>query len=239
VSPGSVAERLAELRARIAAAARRAGRDPAEVTLVGVAKRQPTARIVAAVEAGLRDVGESFVQEARDKLPRLREELARAGLPVPRLHFVGRLQTNKARHAVALFDCIHSLDREPLARELARRAEAAGRRLPVLVQVNVSGESQKGGAAPAQVAELLELCAALPALEVVGLMAVPEEGAAPDLLRRRFAGLRELRDTWARAGHVGLRELSMGMTADFETAIEEGATLVRIGTALFGAREAG
>jgi PLP dependent protein len=233
----ALAERLSVLRGRIAAAAQRAGRAPEEVTLVGVAKRQPAERVVLAVAAGLRDVAENFVQEARDKRPAVCEALAARGLAAPRFHLVGRLQTNKARLAVPLFDCVESLDRAELARELSRRAEAAGRRLEVLVQVNQSGEPQKGGADPEQLEALLEICAGLPGLALAGLMSVPEEGADEALLRRRFAGLRELRDTHARAGHAGLRELSMGMSADFELAVEEGATRVRIGTALFGARE--
>jgi pyridoxal phosphate enzyme (YggS family) len=238
VSSADAAARLAALRERIAAAARRAGRDPAAVTLVGVAKRQPAERVLAAIAAGLGDVAESFVQEARAKLPALREALDARGLPVPRFHFVGRLQTNKAGPAAALFDCVQSVDRAELARALARRAEAAGRRLQILVQVNLSGEPQKGGAPPADLAALLGVCEALPGLELAGLMTVPEETRDEALLRRRFAALRELRDTFARAGHPGLRELSMGMSGDFEIAIEEGATQVRIGTALFGAREA-
>jgi pyridoxal phosphate enzyme (YggS family) len=232
----AIAERLAALRERIAAAARRVGRAPGEVTLIGVAKRQPAELVVAAAAAGLRDVAENFVQEARDKWPAVREALAARGAPEPRLHFVGRLQTNKARVAATLFDCVQSVDRVELARELSRRAEAAGRRIEAMLQVNLSGEPQKGGAPLDQVEALLAACAALPGLAVTGLMTVPEEDAEPALLRRRFARLRELRDTFAGA-HGSLRELSMGMSADFELAIEEGATLVRIGTALFGARE--
>jgi len=237
VSEAAAAERLAALRERIAAAARRAGRAPGDVTLVGVAKRQPAERVLAVLAAGLGDVAESFVQEARAKIPLLREALAARGLPAPRFHFVGRLQTNKAGQAAALFDCVQSVDREELARALSRRAEAAGRRLRVLAQVNLSGEPQKGGAPPEALGALLAACAALPGLELAGLMTVPEETSDEALLRRRFAALRELRDTFARTGHPELRELSMGMSGDFEIAIEEGATQVRIGTALFGARE--
>jgi len=237
VSEAAIAERLAALRERIAGAARRVGRAPAEVTLVGVAKRQPAERVTAAVAAGLADVAENFVQEARAKIPLVREALGARGVAAPRFHLVGRLQTNKARLAATLFDCVQSVDREDLAHELSRRAEAAGRRLRALVQVNLSGEAQKGGAAPAALGALLAACAALPGLELAGLMTVPEETSDEALLRRRFAALRELRDTFARAGHSGLRELSMGMSGDFEIAIEEGATQVRIGTALFGARE--
>lgn len=233
----AIAARLGAIRARIAEAARRAGRPPGEVTVVGVAKRHGAERVVEAVAAGLDCVAESFAQEAREKIPRVREELARRGLPPPRFHFVGRLQTNKARLVVPLCECVESVDRPELARELARRAGELGRRLAVTIQVNLSGEAQKGGVAPEGLAALLDACDELPALEVVGLMTVPEASAGADLLRRRFAGLRELRDTAARAGRPGLRELSMGMSADFELAVEEGATWVRIGTALFGPRE--
>jgi PLP dependent protein len=238
VSDASVAGRLAALRARVAAAAERAGRSPGEVTLIGVAKRQPAERVVEAVAAGLGDVAENFVQEAREKIPAVREALAARGLPAPRFHLVGRLQSNKARSAAPLFDCVQSVDRVDLARELARRAEAAGRTVRALVQVNLSAEPQKGGVAPGELAALLDVCAALPGLALRGLMTVPEETHEAALLRSRFAALRELRDTAVRAGHAGVRELSMGMSADFELAIEAGATWVRIGTALFGAREA-
>jgi pyridoxal phosphate enzyme (YggS family) len=232
-----IADRLAAIRARVAEAARRAGRSPDEVTVVGVAKRHGPERVVEAVAAGLACVAESFAQEAREKIPLVREALARRGLAAPRFHFVGRLQTNKARLVAPLCDCVESVDRPELARELARRAEGLGRRLAVTLQVNVSGEAQKGGVAPDALPALLEVCDGLPALEVVGLMTVPEAGADEARLRRRFARLRELRDTAARAGRPGLRELSMGMSADFELAVEEGATWVRIGTALFGPRE--
>jgi pyridoxal phosphate enzyme (YggS family) len=237
-APGGVAARLAALRARVAAAAERAGRAPAEVTLIGVAKRQPAELVVEAVAAGLGDVAENFVQEARAKIPAVRAALAARGLPAPRFHLVGRLQSNKARIAAPLFDCVQSVDRADLASELARRAQAAGRTVDALVQVNLSAEPQKGGVAPSELAALLDACAALPGLAVRGLMTVPEDTADAALLRSRFAALRELRDTAVGAGHAGVRELSMGMSGDFELAIEAGATWVRIGTALFGEREA-
>jgi hypothetical protein len=233
-----VAGALAELRGRIAAAAGRAGRDPAEVVLVGVAKRQPAQRVAAAVAAGLTHVGESFAQEARDEIPRVCEMLAARGIAPPRWHFVGRLQRNKARLVVPLFECVESLDRTDLAQELAVRTAALGRRLDVLLQVNLSGESQKGGAPPEALPALLAACAALPALRVTGLMTVP--AASPDAEKARpvFARLRTLQgELRAAPGGTELRELSMGMSADFEVAIEEGATLVRVGSALFGARE--
>jgi pyridoxal phosphate enzyme (YggS family) len=238
-----VAERAAALRARIAAAAQRAGRDPGEVVLVGVAKGQPLDRVEAAVRAGVARLGENYVQEARARQEALAPRLAQAGLAAPSWHFVGRLQRNKAREAVRLFDCIETVDSAPLAAELDRRAAVAGRRLAVLLQVNLSREPQKGGVAPQELPALLAGCAGCPALRVTGLMTVPAASADPEASRPVFAQLRELRDTLLRAvpGREGgeLRELSMGMSEDFEVAIEEGATIVRIGTALFGPRAPG
>lgn len=233
-----IAERLRGLRARMARAAERSGRSPEAVGLVGVSKRKPARLIVAAVRAGLRDVGESYVQEALTKLPGVRAELESAGLGAPRCHFVGRLQSNKAREAVQLFDVVESLDRPSLARELSRRAQRLGRRLPVLLQVDLADEEQKGGVSEAELPALLELCSKLPGLSVEGLMTLPPAAAEPEASRPFFARLRRLRDALRdRAAGAGLRELSMGMSADFEIAIEEGATWVRVGTALFGARE--
>jgi len=241
-----IPERVAAVRRRIAAAARRGGRDPAHVTLIGVSKRVGAEGVAAAVHAGLRDLGESYVQEAREKIPAVAARLGSGGGPSggspvpPRWHLVGRLQRNKAREAVALFDAVQSVDRPALARELARRAEAAGRRLPVLLQVDLSGEPQKGGVAPEALEELLELCAALPSLEVQGLMTIPAATDDPEASRPVFARLRELRDALRpRPGGGALRHLSMGMSADFEVAVEEGATLVRVGTAIFGPRAGG
>jgi pyridoxal phosphate enzyme (YggS family) len=232
-SPAAIEERLAAVRARVAAAARRAGRDPAEVTLVGVSKRIRAEAVVAAVKAGLGHVGENYVQEAAAKIAAVAERTAAP----PRWHLVGRLQRNKARDAVLLFDLIETLDRIDLARELARRAEAAGRRLPVLLQVNLSREPQKGGVAPEGAEDLLGSCAELPALEVCGLMTVPAADPDPEAARCCFTRLRELReDLRERPAGAGLVHLSMGMSADFEVAVEEGATIVRVGTAIFGAR---
>jgi hypothetical protein len=232
VSAPDAAARLAAVRERIAAAARRAGRDPAGVTLVGVSKRVPAERVAAAVAAGLTDAGESFVQEARAKLPAIAALGAR-----PRWHLVGRLQRNKARDAVRLFDCIHGVDRAELAEELSRRAQAEGRRVEVLLQVNLTGEPQKGGAPADALPALVAACAALPGLALRGLMTVPAADADPEAARPVFAALRALRDRLLDApGGEDLRELSMGMSHDFEVAIEEGATMVRVGTALFGAR---
>jgi len=236
-----IPERVAAVRRRIAAAARRGGRDSAHVTLIGVTKRVGAERVAAAVRAGLRHLGESYVQEARETIPAVTALLASGRPPAPpRWHLVGRLQRNKAREAVALFDAVQSLDRPALARELARRAEAAGRRLPVLLQVDLCGEPQKGGVAPEALEELLELCAALPSLEVQGLMTIPAATDDPEASRPVFARLRQLRDALRlRPAGGGLRHLSMGMSADFEVAVEEGATLVRVGTAIFGPRAGG
>jgi pyridoxal phosphate enzyme (YggS family) len=239
VSRDEIAARLEALRGRIAAAAKRAGRRPEDVTLVGVSKRKPASDIAAAVAAGLCHVGENYLQEALVKLPLVESALAAEGLPRPRWHFVGRLQRNKARHVAAHFDLLETLDRPALGDELDRRAAAAGRRLETLLQVDVSGEPQKGGVAPEELPALLETSTRWHALRVVGLMAIPPTVSDPEQSRGAFARLRELRDAVRGApGAEALRELSMGMTCDFEVAIEEGATIIRVGTALFGAREA-
>jgi pyridoxal phosphate enzyme (YggS family) len=239
VSDAEVAARLASLRERIEAAAARAGRRPDAVTLVGASKRQPPEKIAAAARAGLGHLGESYVQEAAAKLPRVRAALE----PLPSkpliLHLIGRLQRNKAGAAVELFDVIETLDRPTLGDALERRAAAAGRRLDVLLQVDVSGEPQKGGVSPDALPALLACARRWPHLRVRGLMAIPAAQDAPERMRPAFARLRELRDGLrATPEGAGLEELSMGMSADFEVAIEEGATIVRVGTALFGPREA-
>jgi pyridoxal phosphate enzyme (YggS family) len=229
--------RLASVRERIASAASRAGRKPAEITLLGVTKQKHPGLIVAAVRAGLRDLAENYVQEAAAKVPAVNAELAGEGLGVPRWHFVGQLQRNKARDVVRLFDVIACVDREPLGAELERRALEQDRQLDALLQVNLSGESQKGGVEPCALPALLEASAHWSRLRVVGLMAVPAASADPEDSRPAFARLRALRDELrGKAGGEHLFELSMGMTGDFEVAIEEGATIVRVGTAIFGAR---
>jgi pyridoxal phosphate enzyme (YggS family) len=236
VSAG-VAARLAELRARIAAAAARAGRRPEDVTLVGVAKGQPLERVLEALEAGLAHLGESYVQEARARLPELRARLVQRGLPVPCLHFIGRLQRNKARDVARDFARIESLDRRELGDALEQRAAELGRELRAFVQVNVEGEAGKGGAPPEALPELLARSRDWKHLRVTGLMLIPAPQPAPEGSRAAFARLRELaRELHALPGGGALRELSMGMSDDFEVAIEEGATHVRVGTALFGPR---
>lgn len=233
----AVAERIGALRARIEAAARRAGRDPAAVRVIGASKRQPTARVVAAVRAGLRDLGENYVQEAASKISAMKEILGPEAAAELRWHGIGHLQRNKAKEAVAAFACIHTVDSPRLAAELEKHAAAAGRVLPVLLQVNVSRETTKSGVEEAALPGLLAALAGHPHLAVVGLMGMPAPTEDPEAERPAFARLRALRDELRDApGGGALAELSMGMSHDLEVAVEEGATWVRIGTDLFGPR---
>ncbi len=218
----SVAEQLARVRERMATACRRAGRSPDEVTLVGVSKGVPAPRVAEAHAAGLQDMGENRVQEAADKI----EALAGQGIR-PRWHLVGHLQTNKAKTVTGLFAILHSVDSVRLAQALSRRAREP---LPILLEVNVAQEASKFGFTPREVASALRSIADLPNLDVRGLMTVAPQTDQPESVRPVFQRLRELRD------ELGLRELSMGMTNDFEVAIEEGATMVRVGRAIFGER---
>ncbi len=215
-------EGLAEVLARIGTAARQAGRDPAEVTLVAVSKTHGPERILPVIEAGQRSFGENRVQEAKAKWPALR-----ARFPDLVLHLVGPLQTNKAREAVALFDVIETLDRPKLALALAEEMARAGRRLPCFVQVNTGEEPQKAGLAPAATDAFVDACRQRHGIDVVGLMCIPpvDEPPAP-----HFALLAKI------AARNGLTQLSMSMSADFATAIRFGATHVRVGTAIFGSR---
>jgi hypothetical protein len=207
----------------LARACRKAGRAPGEVLLIAVSKTVDLERIRAAVAAGAAALGENRVQEAKEKVAAL-------GRPVP-WHLIGSLQSNKARDAVMAFDWIHSVDRLDLARELDRRAQAAGRKVSGLLQVNLGDEPQKGGAAPGEVKPLLDAMRSLAHLEIRGLMAIPPQVPDAEAARPYFRRLRELRDA------AGLEHLSMGMSADYAVAIEEGATMVRVGTSIFGARE--
>lgn len=228
MTPG-IADRYRSVVDRVAEAAARAGRSPAEVTLVVAAKTFPAERVRAVVEAGAIDVGENYVQEAAAKA---------AVLPAGvRWHMIGRLQRNKAKRAAALFDCIHSLDSVELARELDRAAGPSGRRIRCLVEVGF-GEATKGGVTADRVADFLGEVGALAGLSIDGLMAIPPAAESPQHARRFFAALRELRDRLQslRLPGVVLKELSMGMSADFEAAVEEGATMIRVGTAIFGPR---
>ena len=218
----SIAENLRRVRERVAAACERAGRSPDEVTIVGVSKTFPPEAIAEACRAGLTDIGENRVQEALRKIPLVESQ----GLH-PRWHLVGHLQTNKAKSALSVFGIIHSVDSLHLAEALSRRA---GQPVPVLLEVNVAGEASKFGFAPEDVPEAYRRIAALPNLDLQGLMTVAPFVPDPEEVRPLFRRLRELRD------ELGLRELSMGMTDDFEVAIEESATMVRIGRAIFGPR---
>jgi pyridoxal phosphate enzyme (YggS family) len=234
-----VRERLAAIRSRIETACARAGRDPGEVHLIGVSKRQPLERVVAAVRAGVLHLGENYVQELRAKRERVAEALALDTPPAPEVHWrmIGGLQRNKANAVVPLVDAVDSVDRESLAVALDRSAASLGRKLDVCLQVNLSDEPQKSGVDADGLPALLYACSELENLRVIGLMTVPAAAADPENSRAAFARLRELRDTLRRQPERDdLRELSMGMSADFEVAIEEGATLVRVGTALFGER---
>ena len=213
---------LERVRERVARAAERAGRKPEDVLLIGVSKVVEVERIRAAIAAGVAALGENRVQEAKAKIAEL-------GRPVP-WHLIGHLQTNKVKDALPLFDLIHSLDRLELAQELERRAAAQGRPVDTLVQVNIAGESSKGGFTPDEVGPALEAIAKLSNVRVRGLMVIPPEVERAEESRPWFRRLREMADKH------GLRERSMGMSGDFEVAIEEGATMVRVGTAIFGPR---
>lgn len=219
---------LQQVRYRIAAACARARRDPAGVRLVAVSKTVPVERVREALAAGQADFGENRVQEALDKIPQVG--------PGARWHLVGHLQSNKARHAVGVFDLIHAVGAVDLAMEIDRRAAALGVVQPVLVQVNVSREATKHGADEADTPALVEAVASLPHLDLRGLMTIPEPSDDPETSRPAFVRLRELRDAAAARLGAPLPELSMGMTDDFEVAVEEGATIVRVGRGIFGER---
>jgi len=218
-----VAANLAAVQAEIAAAAEAAGRDAEAVSLVAVTKTHGPERIVPAIEAGQRVFGENRVQEAEHKWPELKQRF-----PDVRVHLIGPLQTNKVRHAVALFDVIETVDRPKLARALAREMESQDRRLTCYIQVNTGEEPQKAGVPPAEADAFIALCRDELALPVAGLMCIPPLDEEPSL---HFALLREI------ARRNGLDGLSMGMSADYPVAIQFGATLVRVGTAIFGPRE--
>lgn len=228
-SPSDLALNLAAVRDQIAAAERVSGRPAGSVTLIGVVKTQPAERIAAAVALGLTDLGENRVQEAQVH----QTSVARDAV---RWHMIGHLQRNKAGRAVEMFDVVHGVDDAELAGALARRAESVGRRLPVLIEVNVSGEASKFGIAPEGAAELADAIAGFASLELTGLMTVGAPVTDPQDARPGFARLRILRDALAVRLGRPLPELSMGMSGDFAVAIEEGATMVRVGSALFGAR---
>ena len=209
-------------------AAQKAGRDPKEIKLVAVSKTVEVARIKEAIEAGVSILGENYVQEAQKKI----EEL---GKPVS-WHFIGHLQSNKAKYAVRLFDVIHSIDSIPLAEELNRRAEQPDRVIKVMIEVNLSKEATKFGTDEERMLNLARSIQTFKHLSLEGLMTMPPYFDSPEMSRPYYVALRELKERMTKEG-IPMKELSMGMSNDFEIAIEEGATYVRIGTAIFGPRK--
>jgi len=229
-----IPSRLAAIRDRMENACRRAGRPPGDVTLVAVTKTRTAEEVVRVVESGVTDLGENRVQEAEEKLPALEALEARDGTP-PKWHLVGHLQKNKVKKAVALFDRIHSLDSVELGHKIDRAAEEIGKVQPVLVQVDLAAEPTKFGLPEIELLPTLENLTGLRRLRVDGLMVLPPFVPDPEAVRPYFRRLRELGAEAFGRGLAG-RELSMGMSHDFEVAIEEGATFIRVGTALFGPR---
>jgi pyridoxal phosphate enzyme (YggS family) len=227
-APQNPAAGLAAVRERITVAARAAGRDPASVTLIGVCKSQPIERVRSALDAGLADLGENYVQEARAHFEAL------AGRTFRR-HFIGPLQSNKTRDVALLFDWVHSVDRLRIAERLSSQRPDSMPPLAVCIQVRLGDETTKSGVAPAALAPLADVVARLPRLALRGLMALPPRETEPGRQRRWFAGLRALLEGLNAAGHR-LDALSMGMSDDFEAALAEGATHLRVGTSIFGAR---
>jgi PLP dependent protein len=215
----------------VAENAERVGRDPAEVRLVAASKMVEAARLRAAIAAGVKILGENYLQEARKKIGQL-------GLHAAEWHCIGALQRNKIRYIFDLFRMVHAVDRLELAEEINRRGERLGRQMAILLEVNIGGEESKSGFTPQALQADIEQFAAMPHVQVRGLMTIPPPTPAPEGARPFYQALRQLRDRLSQRGIEGLdfTELSMGMTADFEVAIEEGATLVRVGTAIFGPR---
>jgi hypothetical protein len=235
----SIKENLLGVMERIEKAARKVGRDPNEIKLVAVSKTVEAARIKEAIEAGVSILGENYVQEAQKKI----EEVGRPacterfgeGRPVS-WHFIGHLQSNKVKYAIRLFDMVHSLDSIPLAEELNRRAEQADRVIRVMIEVNLSKEATKFGTDEEVVVNLAKRIQNLKHLFLEGLMTMPPYFDSPEMSRPYYIALRALKERMVKEG-VPMKELSMGMSNDFEIAIEEGATYVRVGTAIFGSRK--
>ncbi len=224
----TIKENLLKVRERIERAAQRAGRDPKGIQLVAVSKTVEAARVQKAIEAGVSILGENYVQEAQKKI----EEIGKSVF----WHFIGHLQSNKAKYAVRLFDMVHSVDSNSLAEELNRRAEQEGRVIKVMVEVYLSMEATKFGADEDRVSSFLRRIRDLKHLSLVGLMTMPPYFDSPEMSRPYYTALRELKEKMIKEG-IPMNELSMGMSNDFEIAIEEGATYVRIGTAIFGPRK--
>ena len=224
----SIADNLDRVREQIASAAAKSGRTASDVELVAISKTHPAGKVREAIEARQSLFGESRVQEARAKIPELPSNL--------RWHFVGHLQKNKVRQALPLFELIHSVDSLALAKDISRIAQEEGLYPRILFEVNVAGEGSKFGFAPDQLLEQMEALLALPRLSIEGLMCIPPVAGESETSRKFFVQLRELHDSFEREFSVKLPQLSMGMTNDFAVAVEEGATLVRVGTAIFGER---
>jgi pyridoxal phosphate enzyme (YggS family) len=232
----SLRERIAEVRRRVESSARRVGRDAGDVTLVAVSKTHPASLVARAIDAGARDLGENRVQEADAKIA----EIERGATRRARWHLIGHLQSNKARRAVKVIDVIHAVDSVALLERLERLCEEEGRaQLPVLAQLSLAGEATKAGARVDELPGIVERANSCARVRLVGLMTMPPFDEDAERARPLFRRLRELRDEWAARGAFagGAGELSMGMSHDFEIAVEEGATMVRVGTAIFGARE--
>jgi len=225
----NIAENLERVRAQIIEAAKKSGRSTDDIELVAISKTHEAEKVRAAFDAGQQLFGESRVQEARAKIPLLPS--------AARWHFVGRLQRNKIRHALPLFELFHSVDSVELARDMNRIADEEGLRARVLLEVNVAREGSKIGFAPDALHNEMEALLELPRLTIEGLMAIPPLAPEAESSRKYFVALRELRDQFASEFNFSLPHLSMGMTGDFGLAIEEGATLVRVGTAIFGQRK--
>ena len=225
-----ISDNLKRVREKIAKAASKVGRNPQDIQLVAVSKTVDIKRIQQAIEVGATILGENYIQEARKKI----EEIGQG----VRWDFIGHLQSNKVKYAVDLFEMIHSVDRLSLAQEINKAAEKKKEEVRILVQVNISGEEAKSGIDPGGVISLVREIASLPNLSLEGLMTMPPYFDAPEEARPYFTSLRELRDKILKEsiGGISLKELSMGMSGDFEVAIEEGSTLVRVGTAIFGER---
>lgn len=226
----SIADNIVAVRRRITDTAKRCGKSPDAITLVAVSKTVGVEAATEAMTAGVIDLGESRVQEARAKFAQIGEKA--------RWHMIGPLQTNKARQCIGLFDLVHSCDRIELLRELDRRAVRSDTVVNVLVQINIAGESQKSGRPPEEVADLLKEASTLSGVRIKGLMTIPPYNPDPEAARPVYRELAKIRDELESIGieNVTLTELSAGMSGDFEVAIEEGATIIRVGTAIFGKR---
>jgi PLP dependent protein len=224
-----VRDRVARVLERVARSAARSGRSPESIRLVAVTKTHSVERVAEGYEAGLRVFGENYVQEAEEKV---------RAFPDAEWHLIGKLQANKIKKAVSLFGWIQSVDSPRLLADISRRCFEAGKTVPVLIEVNLAGEGSKAGIPPDGLAGLLSSAAGLPGVRIRGLMAVPPVTEDPEESRPNFVRLRELLGRYASLGGAAgeMTELSMGMSSDFETAIEEGATMVRVGTAIFGSR---